>query len=540
MASIQNNPGAIAYDFLGHLSTYEQFGKDIDQCARGLANLGVQPGDRVTISMLTTPHVLTAVYAVNKLGAVSTIIHPYVVPKQVENYLQISKSKFVLTLNAFYGNFTRLSKITSPEASIVVKIEDYLDRKQRRKFRREKGHKIPKLPLDLGIYNWSALMYKSFPNPAPVAVGADDLAVILYSGGVSGFPKGILLSNRNINAQGMQFAAWSGIHLRSSMLNLMPFSSAYGLSTCHAMLGAGGKCILVPWFTPPIIAKLIIRKHPSHLVGIPGLFSNLNQNLTFLKSYLGFLKSALSGTISLPIFIKLRFEEIVRKNGGNIQLLDSYGLTETSGPICASPHGDYRGGAVGIPFPDDYVKIVQLESKPPQEVNWGQDGEICVHGPTVMIGYLDKPEETARVLRVHEDGLLWLHTGDIGTMDEDGFIYFKSRIKRVIERAGNTIYLSEIEDILNKNPEIRESAVISIPDEQLGQKIKSFIVLKNQAKSNARKAREIISYCRERLTPWSCPEEIEFLPFLPRTIHSGELLYSGLESRSPRKAPPTT
>jgi long-chain acyl-CoA synthetase len=533
-ATVQKYPGAIAYDFLGHKTTYEQLGKDIDQCARGLASLGIQAGDRVLISMLTTPHALTAIYAINKLGAISTIIHPYSVPKQVEEYIRISKSKFVLTMDAFYGNFTRFRKMLTPEAMVVVKIQDYLLGSQKRKYQLEKGRSIPKIPGDLPIHVWFELMQLSHPEPPASEVLADDLAVILFSGGSSGFPKGILLSNRNINVQASQFAAWSGMQYRSSILNLMPLSTAFGLSACmHGMLSVGGRCILVPWFTPPLVAKLIQAKQPSHLVAVPALFSNLNQDLTFLRSYLGFLKCAISGTSKLPIFVKLRFEEIVKNNGGNVQLLESYGLTETAGAICALPLGEYRGGSVGIPFPDNLVKIVQVGSEPPQEVPWGEDGEICVNGEAVMLGYLDQPGETAKALRVHPDGLTWLHTGDVASMDEDGFIYFKSRLKRIIQSGANTIYPTQVEDVINKHPDVRESAVVGVPDEREGQKIRAFVVLKNSAGGSSRKARELRSFCQDRLITWNCPQEIYFLPRLPRNPN-GELLYNQLELQKKR------
>ena len=527
MQTVSRCPDVIAYDFFGYTSTYRQFGKDIDQCADALAALGLKKGDRITISMPTSPQGIICFYAANKLGAVASMIHPLSPAKEIEFYLKTAKSRFALTLDAFYGKFKEVQEKAGLRTLILARIPDYLSFVMKIGFNLTKGRKIKPVPADPLVRWWGDLMKGSYP-PAPKAqMGTDEMAVILFSGGTTGVPKGIMLSNANFISEGMQVAAWGKMGGGDSMLAILPIFHGFGLGVCvNALFMGGGKSILVPQFTPEIVADLIKKKRPSLVVGVPTLFEALSANPVFQKADLSCLKATFSGADTLPRPVKDRFEAAVKNQGGNIQLLEGYGLTEAVTAIMATPLGQYREGSVGIPFPDMLAKIVKMDTT--EEAPIGEEGEICLHGPAVMLGYLDQPEETAQTLRRHEDGKLWLHTGDIGTMDADGFFYFKLRLKRMIKSSGMNVYPAQVEDVLYKHPDVLKACVIGVPDEKQIQRVKAFVVLNDKVKASPEMEKTLIAHCQEHLIRWSCPREIEFRDDLPCTL-VGKVAFNTLE-----------
>ena len=518
---------SIAYDFLDYTSTYRQFINEIDKCADALASIGLKKGERITISMPTSPQGIICFYAANKLGAVSSMIHPLSTTNEIEFYLNVSKSRFVLTLDAFYGKFKDLKETTPLETLILARIPDYLGPLKRIGFNLTKGRQIPKVPPDPMVKWWKDLMRSSYPHAAQAQMDTDELAVILYSGGTTGVPKGIMLSNMNFISEGMQVSEWGKLSGADSILAILPIFHGFGLGVCiNACFMGGGKSILVPQFTPETVAQIISSKKPSFVIGVPTLFDALSRHPKMHKTNLSCLRATFSGADSLPRTVKDRFEEMVKKQGGNVQLLEGYGLTEAVTAIMAMPIGHYREGSIGVPFPDMLAKIVRLNTT--DEVPCGEEGEICIYGPAVMLGYLDQPEETANTLRQHPDGKLWLHTGDIGTMDEDGFFYFKLRQKRMIKSSGMNVYPAQVEDILYKHPDVRDACIIGVPDEAQVQLVKGIVVLKNPAKASPEMEKILIDFCRNHLIKWSCPREIEFRDSLPKTL-VGKIAFNVLE-----------
>jgi len=518
---------SIAYDFLDYTSTYRQFISEIDKCADALAAIGLKKGDRITISMPTSPQGIICFYAANKLGAVSSMIHPLSTTNEIEFYLNVSKSRFVLTLDAFYSKFKDLKETTPLETLILARIPDYLGTLKRIGFNLTKGRKIPKVPQDSMVKWWAGLMSGSYPQAPQAQMDTDELAVILYSGGTTGVPKGIMLSNMNFISEGMQVSEWGKLSDADSILAILPIFHGFGLGVCvNACFMGGGKSILVPQFTPETVAQIISSKKPSFVIGIPTLFDALSRHPKMHKTNLSCLRATFSGADSLPRAVKERFEEMVKKQGGNVQLLEGYGLTEAVTAIMAMPIGHYREGSIGLPFPDMLAKIVRLDTT--EEVPCGEEGEICVSGPAVMMGYLDQPEETAETLKRHSDGKIWLHTGDIGTMDEDGFFYFKLRQKRMIKSSGMNVYPAQVEDILYRHPDVQEACIIGVPDQAQVQLVKGIVVLKNPAKAGTQMEKILIDYCREHLIKWSCPRTIEFRDSLPKTL-VGKIAFNKLE-----------
>lgn len=527
MQTIQRCPDDVAYDFFGTTSTYRQFGEEIDWCADALASLGMTKGDRITISMPTCPQAIICFYAANKLGAVASMIHPLSPAKEIEFYLNTAKSRFALTLDAFYGKFNEVRAKTDLMTVILARIPDYLPLVKKIGFNLTKGRKIPPVPADPLVRWWSDLMRGNYPKAPKAEMGPDEMAVILYSGGTTGVPKGIMLSNHNFISEGLQVSVWGSMGGGNSTLAILPIFHGFGLGVCvNAVFMGGGRSILVPQFTPEIVADLIKKKRPNLVVGVPTLFEALGNNPVFQKADLSCLKATFSGADTLPRPVKERFEAAVKSQGGNVQLLEGYGLTEAVTAIMATPLNQYREGSVGIPFPDMLAKIVTIGTT--DEAPLGEEGEICMHGPAVMLGYLDQPEETAQTLRTHADGKEWLHTGDIGTMDADGFFYFKVRQKRMIKSSGMNVYPAQVEDILYKHPDVAKTCVIGVPDEKQVQRVKAFVVLKDPAKASAETEKALITHCQEHLIRWSCPREIEFRNDLPCTL-VGKVAFNTLE-----------
>ena len=529
----RDNPESVAYDFMGYTSTYSKFMSAIDQCADALASLGLKKDDRITISMPTSPQGIICFYAVNKLGAVASMIHPLSTAKEIEFYLNVAKSRFALTLDAFYGKFKEVQNTTPLETLILARIPDYLGLVKRIGFNLTKGRLIPKVPADPMVRWWADLMKGKYTEAPQAQMDTDDLAVILYSGGTTGVPKGIMLSNMNFISEGMMVSQWGKLDDASSVLAILPIFHGFGLGVCvNACFMGGGKSILVPIFTPQTVAGLIRSCRPSFVIGVPTLFDALSRDPKMHKADLSCLRATFSGADALPRPVKERFEGMVKKQGGNVQLLEGYGLTEAVTAIMATPLGNYREGSIGVPFPDMLAKIVKIDTT--QEAPVGEEGEICVSGPAVMLGYLDQPEETANTLKTHADGRVWLHTGDIGTMDADGFFYFKLRQKRMIKSSGMNVYPAQVEELLYKHEKVRDACVIGVPDEAQVQAVKAFIVLKNPAEAGPEMEKELIAYAREHLIKWSCPRSIEFREDLPKTL-VGKIAYNTLEQEEIEK-----
>jgi long-chain acyl-CoA synthetase len=510
-------PDAVAWDFLGTSATYRQFAEQIGRCARALAGCGLKEGDRITISMPTSPQGVIAFYAANKLGAVCSMIHPLSPPREIAFYLNLSRSRFALTLDAFYPAFAEVLDDTPTETLILCRISDYLPFPKNWAFKLTKGRKIKPVPPDPRVRWWHELMRGSEPEPEASSMKTDDLAVIMYSGGTTGVPKGIMLSNRNFIAEGMQAAAWGSMTEGTTMLAILPIFHGFGLGVCvNAVFMGGGKSILVPTFTPESVAELIKKERPSLIVGVPTLYDALTRNSTFQGADLKCLKGAFCGADHLPRAVKEKFEGQVAARGGSLKLLEGYGLTESVTAIMCMPLTEYREGSIGIPFPDMLAKVVKLETT--EEAEQGEEGEICVSGPAVMMGYLDKEEETAAALRVHADGRTWLHTGDIAAMDEDGFFYFKLRLKRMIKSSGMNVYPAQVEETLAKHPAVDTACVIGVPDEKQVERVKGFVVLREGHAADAQMEKTLIAHCRGHLIKWSCPREIEFRTELPKTL----------------------
>ncbi len=529
-------PKSVAFDFMGRSTTYMRLVTEVRNCAKALKTIGVREGDRVTIAMPNCPQAIFMFYAVNLVGGIANMIHPLSAEKEIEFYLNDSRSVTAITLDQFYHKFERIRKNTPVVNIIIASVKDELSKPVRAGYMLTEGRKIEKIPKDAPVIRWNDFMKlgKHCFYDYSVERRGDDPAVILYSGGTTGTTKGILLTNRNFNALGQQvIAANPMFNVGDKMLAAMPLFHGFGLGVCiHTMLSQGGRCILVPRFTPKSYAKLITKYKCNFIAGVPTLYEALLRLPTMEKAHLGSLKGVFSGGDSLSIELKKKLDKFLYAHGASIQVREGYGTTETVTACCLTPPHMFKEGSIGVPFPDTYIKIVEPGTD--RELPYGTEGEVLLAGPTVMREYINHPEETAQTLRVHDDGLTWVYTGDLGVMDAEGFVYFRGRAKRMIVSSGYNVYPGQIENILDAHALVQMSCIIGVPDPYRMQKVKAFVKLAAGAEANEETKKILMDYCAKNIAKYAMPYEIEFRDELPKTL-VGKVAYRVLEEEEAAK-----
>ncbi|MER2235216.1 MAG: AMP-binding protein [Candidatus Limivicinus sp.] len=523
-------PDQVAFDFMRRPTTYRQMVREIERCAKALKTIGVRENDKVTIAMPNCPQAIYMFYAVNMVGAVANMIHPLSAEKEIEFYLNESESVTAITLDQFYHKFENIRANTKVVNIIIASVKDALSRPLRAGYMLTEGRKIQKIPKDAPVIRWKEFMRLSnhcFYNYRVTRRG-EDPAVILYSGGTTGTTKGIVLTNKNFNALGQQvLAANPMFHVGDKMLAAMPLFHGFGLGVCiHTMLSQGGRCILVPRFTAESYAKLITKYRCNFIAGVPTLYEALLRLPSMDGADLSCLKGVFSGGDSLSIELKKKFDKFLYEHNAVIQVREGYGTTETVTACCLTPPNRYKEGSIGIPFPDIYIKIVEPDTD--RELPYGEEGEILLAGPTVMAEYMNHPEETAQTLRRHADGLTWVYTGDLGTMDDEGFIYFRGRAKRMIISSGYNIYPGQLENILDAHEKVQMSCVIGVPDPYRMQKVKAFVKLVPGTPKTDETKEELLAYCRKNIAKYAMPYDVEFKDDMPKTL-VGKVAYRVLE-----------
>ncbi len=534
--TVASYPDTVAIDYMNEKITYRQLSVLVMQCAGALKAMQIGRGDRVTLCLPNIPQAVVAFYAVMAVGALANMIHPLSAGPEIEYYLNVSKSKCIFILDAF---FHKLSGLRCPalQFSVAAGAADCLSLPMRLGFRFTKGRHIQKVRQSDAVLSWSRFLRQCKKPAEDGRIEAEsgrysDPAVILYSGGTTGAQKGILLSHLNFNALAAQTIAHGAPTFAAgdTMLAVLPMFHGFGLGVCiHTCIYKGATIILVPQFHADSFAQLVIKKKPTFMAGVPTLYEALLRKNRLDKADFSKCKGIFSGGDMLPHDVKMRFDQLLKEKNGKVTLREGFGLTECVTASALTPMHVYRKGSVGIPYPDTFYKVVEPGTF--REAAPMEDGELCIHGPSVMIGYLDNQEETDRVLKLHPDGRIWLHTGDLGYMDADGFIYFKLRIKRMIKCSGYSIYPSQVEAVLNAHEAVAMSCVIGVPDDYKMQKIKAYIVLKNAYKPSEELKKSIFAYCRDHLAAFSQPKEIEFRLSLP-TTKVGKIAYTVLEQEA--------
>lgn len=521
-------PYNTAIEYENNQITYKQLIKKINKVAKALKTLGVNKGDKVTICMPNTPEEVTMFYAINEIGAVANMIHPLSSEKDIEYYLNKSNSKVMLCIDIAYKKVNNIIDNTSLEKVIVTSATKSMERITAFLYWLLKGRKI-NIKENEKIILWDHFIAKAnLYNEDPYEqVASNDPAVILYSGGTTGKPKGVVISNYSFNAQALQskYTEPEALEPENAFLTFLPNFHAFGIGICtHTPLYNGMRAILIPQFNAKKFKKYLRKYKFNVLCGVPTLYDAVSK-MKFRKNELNILKLVVCGGDAMSIDFKKRVNAFLKEYGCKTELKIGYGLTESSGVVSLSPDGILdESDVIGYPFPNTEFKIIDINTQ--KETPLGEDGELIISGPNIMLEYLDEPEETKNTL-FQMDGKTWLHTGDIACVDKRGLFHYKSRLKRMIITSGYNVYPSHVEEILTNHEAILKCAVIGIKNESKGETVKAFIVLR-EGYNNLLTKSSIQKYMKENLAKFEIPREIRYIDDLPTTL-VGKIAYKELE-----------
>ncbi|MBR3254300.1 acyl--CoA ligase [Candidatus Saccharibacteria bacterium] len=510
-------PHNVALEFFNTQVVYKDLIKKINRVAAALKALGAEKGDRITICMPNTPEAIYMFYAVNEIGAVANMVHPLSSEKEIEDYLNQSESKIMFCVDISYPKVEAIIKNTAAEQVIVVSPTRSMDFLVRAIYKITKGRKNH-IKKSQHVVTWDQFLNKAskFVGNPHARVNSKDDAVIMYSGGTTGKPKGIVLSNLNFNAQalGAKYLVPELFKSNYSFMAFLPNFHAFGLGCCiHMPLYFGARTFLIPQFNPKKFKKYITKYKVDILVGVPTVFDYLTK-IKFKKDDLKNVKFVVSGGDMISMSSKEKINEFLAAHGSKAIIENGYGLTEASGGFIFSPRSvAEEPDSIGYPIPDNEVIIMNLKTK--KEAKLGEDGEILVRGLSVMKRYLNKPKETEEAF-IMVGNKKYLRTGDIGYADERGVIHFRSRLKRMIVSNGYNIYPANIEDITLKCNKINSCAVVGREDKLRGEKVVVFAVLNPEASERAAR-KELANIYKKYLAKYEIPREIRFIPELPKT-----------------------
>ena len=522
-------PNYIAYEYMGKKCLYKDFIEEINEWAKVFHSSGVKHGDIVTISLPNIPNVLVVLYALNKMGAIANMVHPLSSEEEILFSLNSTKSKYLVMLNTFYNKIENVIGKSSVDAVIFASAADYMPIYMKLFYNLSQIGKYKKYPKNNMYYSWKKFYKKyyvtnhiKFPKFCK-----DTPAVIIHSGGTSGTPKNVVIQNRAFILGALQEnILMKNLHAGDCCLAIMPNFHGFGLSVLmHTPLALGCYSILIPQFDAKKFDIMFQKKKPSCVLGVPTLYEALISNNNVKKLDLSNLKYIVSGGDILPKSLEDRVNKYLKEHNSPGKITQGYGLSEALAAVCLACDDVNKSGSVGIPLPGNQVKIIDSASR--ITLPFGEVGEICVHSKAFMQGYLNNESETNTALQVHKDGHVWLHTGDLGYMDSDGFIFYKGRLKRMIITSGYNVYPSHIEEVIESHPAVLQCTVVGVPHPYKQEVPKAFIVLKEGYIGMFVKD-DIKAYCKKKLSKYMIPSEFVFRKRLPKT-KLGKVDFKSLE-----------
>ncbi len=489
----------IATIFFDQKMKYLELRDHVRRLATALKDMGVSKGDRVAVMLPNCPQMIISYYGILEAGGIVTNISPLHVEREIEYELNDSGAETIIYLDLFHSRIEAVKASTPLKRQIVTSITDYMETPG--EVACEKGN---------GIYLFREVISSSSPEPPDVEIDPrKDIAALQYTGGTTGIAKGVMLTHYNLVSNVLQITMWGKEFIQRGQdvfLCIIPFFHSYGQTVAmnNALFNAA-TMILIPQFEINMMLQSIQKYRPNFFPGVPTLYVAILNHPEALNYGVDKIKLCNSGSAPLPVEVHRQFSRI---SGGIF--CEGYGLTEASPVTHSNPIiGKKKIGSIGIPIPDTEAKIVDVEEGK-EEMPIGESGELIIRGPQVMKGYWNRPDETESTLR---DG--WLYTGDICTMDEEGYFYVVDRKKDMIIAGGFNIYPREIDEVLFEHPKIQEAVAVGVPDEYRGETVKAFVVLKPGEQATGE---EIISFCRERLAPYKVPRIVEFREFLPKSM----------------------
>ena len=526
----KDNMDAIAINYFNKTMTFRYFFGEVNLCAKALRSQGIRPGDVVTVLMANTPEAVIAFYAINKIGAIANMVHPLSAEEEIKHSLVSTKSVMLIAINVSCKKVMNIIEETDVYKTVVVSPGDSMPTLLKFGYYITQGRKIevPKKSEDFMFWNDFMMKGRHYTQKVLVKTTNEQPAAILHSGGTTGTPKNIVLTNGNFNALSCQARIiFPLVKSGDSMLTILPLFHCFGLCVCvHAVMCLNGGVILIPQFDAKKFDSLLSKYKPTLIAGVPTLFEAMMNNKKVQDMNLSYIKYLIVGGDSLTEVKNNEMNKFIRSHGIQNDVVQGYGMTETTGPTVAGVMGTGIPGAIGIPLPGNDMKIVSVETK--EEVPFGEVGEICISGPVVMPGYLDNEKETNEMLEKDEKGKIWVHTGDLGYVNEDGILYYVQRLKRMLIVSGYNVYPSHVENVLMEHPAVLNCGVIGIPHPYKVQVPKAFIVLNSGYKADNALKKEIKEYCEKNLAFYMIPKEFVFRESLPKTM-IGKVNYRELE-----------
>ena len=521
-----------AIDYFGGAIRYDKLLSRIDALSNALINLGIKAGDRVCICLPNMPDAAAIFYAVSRIGAVSVMVHPLSSGSELTEFLQQSEAKALFIMDVAYIKHQALLQQCSLHSIVCCSMwQDAPAHKRaivRKVVLKKAGlRRPPAVPMHIR----DLIKHNDYDCPAPPVVtdAERDTAVILFSGGSSGEPKGICLSARNFAAlAGQVYCQIKDWPEEPRMMAILPFFHGFGLGVCmHAALIYGMTSLFVAQFNAKEFASILRKKKPNIITGVPTLYEALLREKSMKNVDLSFLKGVFVGGDACPPALKKRFDAFLREHGAEVTLKEGYGLTETVTACVVTPPTREKEGSIGVPLPDVYVKICLPDSL--QELPYGEVGEIVISSPTVMLGYLDSVE-TQKVLFTGREGRVWLRTGDMGKMDKDGYIYFSGRIKRIVKVSGFPVYPGKIEQFIETLPGVARCCCVAVPDDYKMSVIKAIIEPIEMPDEPRAFISDILKVCKKQLSVYARPRVVELMPSLP-TTKVGKVDWKALQRR---------
>ncbi|MFQ5795936.1 MAG: long-chain fatty acid--CoA ligase [Candidatus Bipolaricaulia bacterium] len=498
-----------AIRFFGQRISYGELNGWVDRCAAAFHELGIRKGDRISISLPNLPQFVIAFYGALRVGATVIQTNPLYTERELKEILNDAGAKAIVTLRRLYPRVKVIQKETSLEHIIVTSIRDFLPTLKRWLYplaQMRHGMRV-RVPQDAAHDLMTMLAAAPATLPTVEIDPHEDVALLQYTGGTTGTPKGVMLTHYNLVVNTLQARAWFAKSREGEevIMAALPFFHVYGMTVAlNLSIYLAATMILVPRFEIDEILELINAYCPTLFPGVPTMYVAINNHPKLDRYRISSIRECISGSAPLPVEVKAKFEELT---GG--KLVEGYGLSEAS-PVTHSNllYGEQVTGSIGIPIPDTDVKIVDLKTG--EDLGVGEVGELAIRGPQVMKGYWKRPEETDAVL---QNG--WLYTGDIAQMDEQGYFYIVDRKKDLILASGYNVYPREVEEVLFEHPQVAEAAVVGVPDPYRGETVKAYIVLKADGTLTEN---ELRTFCTGKLAKYKIPTEFEFRDELPKSM----------------------
>ena len=541
-------PNDTAVEFYGRKISYSRFLRDINRASDAFKSCGIGMGDAVTLCLPNTPTALVALYAINRLGAIANIVHPLSSQNEITYYLNLSESKIIVTIDFFYEKVAKAVMNSNHSILVLVqRMQDDLPKRLVPFYTLNKGLKYLKYPglhvtdprevdAKMKVMLWKFFVVLNPPDKATETAKYDPerCSLILYSGGTTGAPHGVRLSDANINAECVQAVEALGTRFDRGMqvLGCLPIFHGFGLAIgVHVPMLRGICCTLMPTFNKKTFSEAMRKKKPNYIAGVPTIFDALLHIPELSDVDLSYVEGFYSGGDALSIDLKKRLDIFLKEHNAKIQVREGYGLTECVAASCVTPRDEYKEGSIGIPFPDMKYAIVKpgtMDTLPPNT-----EGEIVISGPTVMLGYLKNDKGTDDAIEII-DGVRWLHTGDLGMIDEDGYVFFRQRIKRMIITNGYNVYPTSVERAINACADVDSCCVIGVKDPRRVQRVRAYVVLKGGVKKDDDTKERIMNEIRLSVSSYALPRELIFRDSLPKT-QVGKIAYRVLEEEAEKE-----